>query len=250
VRVVVSSTPAAAGDLGAAVVAARLNEVLAGRERARLLLSTGESQFETLRSLVRRPVEWERVDAFHLDEYADLSPEHPASFRRYLDERVARVVPLRMHYVDPSSPDELKRLSQAVAETPMDVALIGIGQNGHIAFNDPPADFNTTSPYLEVELDAACRAQQVHEGWFETDADVPRRAITMSVHEIMRSLEIVSVVPHPAKAPVIRQLLTSSKVTPELPASMLTRHPNALLVLDRASSQLLPNEVFKRCIVL
>jgi glucosamine-6-phosphate deaminase len=232
------------------VVAARLNEVLAGRESARLLLSTGESQFETLRSLVRRPVEWERVDAFHLDEYVDLRREHPASFRRYLDERVASVVPLRMHYVDPSAPDELKRLSQAVAETPIDVALIGIGQNGHIAFNDPPADFDTTSPYLEVELDAACRAQQVHEGWFENDADVPRRAITMSVHEIMRSLEIVSVVPHSAKAPAIRRLLTSCEVTPELPASMLTRHANALLVLDRASSQLLPNDVFKRCIVL
>lgn len=137
-RVVICRTPASAGDLGAAVVAARLNEVLAGRERARLLLSTGESQFETLRSLVRRPVEWERVDAFHLDEYVALPPEHPASFRRYLDERVSSVVPLRMHHVDPSSPGELDRLSETVAESPMDVALIGIGQNGHIAFNDPP----------------------------------------------------------------------------------------------------------------
>jgi len=249
-RVVVCGTPAAAGDFGAAVVAARLNEVLATRERARLLLSTGQSQFETLTSLVRRPVEWERVDAFHLDEYVDLSREHPASFRRYLDERVASVVPLRMHYVDPSSPGELKLLSEAVAEKPMDVALVGIGQNGHIAFNDPPADFNARSPYIEVELDAACRAQQVHEGWFAADADVPRRAITMSVHEIMRSLEIVSVVPHSAKAPTIRRLLTSCEVTPELPASMLTRHPNTMLVLDRPSSQLLPNEVFNRCIVL
>jgi glucosamine-6-phosphate deaminase len=249
-RVVACSTPEAAGELGAAVVAARLNHVLAGRERARLLLSTGESQFETLRSLVRRPVEWGRVDAFHLDEYADLPREHPASFRRYLDERVASVIPLRMHYVDPSSPGELKRLSETVAETPMDVGLIGIGRNGHIAFNDPPADFTATSPYLEVELDAACRAQQVDEGWFETAADVPARAITMSVQEIMRSREIVSVVPHAAKAPVIRRLLTSGEVTPDLPASMLTRHDNALLVLDRGSSQLLPDEIFKRCIVL
>ena len=249
-RVVVCATPAAAGDLGAAVVAARLNEVLATRERAQLLLSTGESQFETLRSLVRRPVEWERVDAFHLDEYVDLPREHPASFRRYLDERVASVVPLCMHYLDPSSPGELDRLGETVAERPMDVALVGIGQNGHIAFNDPPADFTARSPYIEVELDAACRAQQVGEGWFATDADVPRRAITMSVHQIMRSLEIVSVVPHSAKAPAIRRLLTSGEVTPELPASMLTRHANALVVLDRASSQLLPNDVFKRCIVL
>lgn len=249
-RVVVCSGPAAAGDFGAAVVAARLNEILTLRERARLLLSTGESQFETLRSLVRRPVEWERVDAFHLDEYVDLSREHPASFRHYLHERVVSVVPLRMHYVDPLSPDELNRLSDAVAEAPMDVALIGIGQNGHIAFNDPPADFDTTSPYIEVELDTACRAQQVREGWFETDADVPRRAVTMSVHQIMRSLEIVSVVPHAAKAPAIRRILTSREVTPKLPATILTRHANALLVLDRASSQLLPSDVFNRCIVL
>src|SRR5215469_7139938 len=109
-RVVVCGTAAAAGDLGAAVVAARLNEVLATRERARLLLSTGQSQFETLRSLVSRPVEWDRVDAFHLDEYAGQPREHPASFRRYLDERVAGVVPLRMHYVDPSSPEDLRRV--------------------------------------------------------------------------------------------------------------------------------------------
>jgi glucosamine-6-phosphate deaminase len=250
VRVVVCSTPAAAGDLGAAVVAARLNEVLAGRDRARLLLSTGESQFETLRSLVRRPVEWDRVDAFHLDEYVGLPYEHPASFRRYLDERVASVVPLRLHHVDPSSPAALERLDQAVAESPMDVALIGIGQNGHIAFNDPPADFTASAPYIEVELDAACRAQQVREGWFESDTDVPRRAITMTVHEIMRSVQIVSVVPHPAKAQAVRRLLTSREVTPDLPASMLARHENALLVLDRASSQLLPDEVFRRCIVL
>ena len=249
-RVVVCGTAAAAGDLGAAVVAARLNEVLATRERARLLLSTGQSQFETLRSLVSRPVEWDRVDAFHLDEYAGLPREHPASFRRYLGERVASVVPLCMHYVDPSSPEDLRRVSEAVAESPMDVALVGIGQNGHIAFNDPPADFTARSPYIEVELDAACRAQQVHEGWFAADADVPRRAITMSVQEIMRSLEIVSVVPHSAKAPAIRRLLTSWEVTPELPASVLTRHANTLLVLDRASSQLLPNEVLNRCIVL
>lgn len=249
-RVVVCSSPEAAGALGAAVVAARLNHILAARERARLLLSTGESQFETLRDLVRRPVDWNRVDAFHLDEYADLPREHPASFRRYLDERVAGIVPLCMHYVDPSSPEELRLLGETVADAPMDVALIGVGRNGHIAFNDPPADFTATSPYLEVELDAACRAQQVDEGWFDTDADVPGRAITMSVHEIMRSRAIVSVVPHAAKAPVMRRLLTSCEVTPDLPASMLTRHDDALLVLDRASSQLLPDEVFKQCVVL
>ena len=133
-RVVICESPGAAGEYGAAEVAARLNQVLAAGGHARMLLSTGQSQFETLRSLVRRPVDWARVDAFHLDEYLGVGPDHPASFRRYLTERVADVVPLSMHLVDPSSPSSLAELSTLVAAAPMDVALIGIGENGHLAF--------------------------------------------------------------------------------------------------------------------
>jgi glucosamine-6-phosphate deaminase len=249
-RVVVCDSPASAGNYGAAEVAARLNQALAERPRARLLLSTGESQFETLRSLVRRPVDWARVDAFHLDEYIGLAADHPASFRRYLAERVAGIVPLRMHYVDPSSAGSLRALSELVACEPMDVALIGIGENGHVAFNDPPADLDAPGPYLEVELDERCRAQQVREGWFRRLEDVPARAVTMSVTQMMRADEIVSVVPHAVKAPVVGRLLTSGEVTPQLPASVLARHPRATVVLDRASSQLLPTEVWNRCVVL
>jgi glucosamine-6-phosphate deaminase len=249
-RVVICENPAAAGDYGAAEVAARLNQVLAGGGRARLLLSTGQSQFETLRSLVRRQVDWARVDGFHLDEYIGIGAGHPASFRRYLAERVAAVVPITMHFVDPSSPTSLAELRTLVASAPMDAALIGIGENGHLAFNDPPADFETTDPYLEVELDARCRAQQLREGWFAELQGVPKRAVTMSVREIMRSSEIVSVVPHEAKAPVITSLLNSEAVTPELPATMLRRHERATIVLDRASAGLLPAEVWHRCVVL
>ncbi len=249
-RVVICENPAAAGEYGAAEVAASLNHVLAMGGRARLLLSTGQSQFETVRSLVRRPVDWARVDGFHLDEYVGITGDHPASFRRYLTERVASVVPLSMHFVDPSSPTSLAELSQLVASAPVDVALVGIGENGHLAFNDPPADFETAEPYIEVGLDARCRAEQVHEGWFAQLQDVPKRAVTMSVHEIMRAGQIISVVPHEAKAPVITRLLRDEMVTPELPATMLRRHERATIVLDRASAGLLPAEVWNRCVVL
>jgi glucosamine-6-phosphate deaminase len=190
------------------------------------------------------------VDAFHLDEYVGLDPMHPASFRRYLRERVASIVPLQMHYVDPSSAEALMGLRDLVGAAPMDVALVGIGENGHIAFNDPPADFTTTDPYIEVKLDDRCRAQQVREGWFADVQDVPARAVTMSVREIMRSNEIVSVVPHAQKAEAVRRLLTCPSVSPELPASVLTTHEHSLLVLDRASSQALPKEVWDQCVVL
>ena len=249
-RVVICESPGAAGEYGAAEVAARLNQVLAAGGRARMLLSTGQSQFETLRSLVRRPVDWAGSTPSISTSTSGSGADHPASFRRYLTERVADVVPLSMHLVDPSSPSSLAELSTLVAAAPMDVALIGIGENGHLAFNDPPADFETTQPYLEVELDARCRAQQLREGWFAELQDVPKRAVTMSVHEIMRAGEIVSVVPHEAKAPVITRLLADEAVTPELPATMLRRHDRATVVLDRASAGLLPAELWNRCVVL
>ena len=249
-RVVICQSATEAGRYGAAEVAATLNRALAVKERARLLLSTGASQFETLRSLVRRPVDWRRVDAFHLDEYVGLPIEHPASFRRYLSERVSGVVPLRMHFVDPSSGGSLAELSELVAAEPMDAALVGIGENGHIAFNDPPADFETRDPYLEVDLDDRCKAQQVHEGWFADVGEVPQKAVTMSVSEIMRSRRIVSVVPHDVKAPVLRRLLATGEVSAELPASMLSRHRDATLVLDPASAQLLGGELWNQCVVL
>lgn len=249
-QVIICSSPSNAGLYGAAKAAAALNTTLARKGRARLLLSTGQSQFETIGELVRRPVDWRGVDAFHLDEYVGLSDEHPASFRRYLRERFAEVVPASMHYVDPGSPDDLQSLAQIVEQGPIDVALVGIGENGHIAFNDPPADFSAREPYIKVNLDERCRQQQVSEGWFAELSQVPAQAVTMSVNCIMRAAKIISVVPHFAKAPVMRRLLTSSEVTPDLPASVLSGHPDVTVVLDRASAQLLPDDVWARCVVL
>ncbi len=154
-QTLIVDSPAAVGQYAGAQAAALLNEALYRAERARLLLATGQSQLELLQDLVRRPVEWARVDAFHLDEYVGLDPSHPASFRRYLRELVADIVPVAMHYVDPDSPDRLARLSALVDEAPMDVALVGIGENGHIAFNDPPP---TSPPRRPTSPSSSTRA--------------------------------------------------------------------------------------------
>lgn len=249
-QTLIVDSPAAVGQYAGAQAAALLNEALYRAERARLLLATGQSQLELLQDLVRRPVEWARVDAFHLDEYVGLDPSHPASFRRYLRELVADIVPVAMHYVDPDSPDRLARLSALVDEAPMDVALVGIGENGHIAFNDPPADFATEETYLTVELDARCRAQQVNEGWFASVEDVPERAVTMSVRAILRSRSIISAVPHGAKADALRRLFQTAAPVPDMPASALLAHPAWTLVLDRASSSRLDAQTWRRCLVL
>lgn len=249
-RTVICASADAAGAYAAAEVAAALNQVLAERRRANLLLSTGESQFGVLGHLVRADVDWERVDVFHLDEYVGLPEDHPASFRRYLKERVAEIVPVRMHYVEPSSEASLAVLRDFVAASPMDIALVGVGENGHIAFNDPPADLETEEPYIVVDLDEACRAQQVREGWFRTTGDVPAQAVTMSVNEILRARRVVSVVPHAPKAPAVRRLLTAERVSPDLPASALLDHDDWSLVLDRESARSLPAGVWEQCVVL
>lgn len=249
-RVLICQSPQALGELAAAEAAAALNAARQVLGQARLLLSTGKSQFETLSSLVRRAVDWRRIDGFHLDEYIGLPSDHPASFHRYLKERVADIVPLNMHYVPPSSGQELSSLAELVSVAPMDVALVGIGENGHLAFNDPPADLLTTAPYLEVELAKSCREQQVGEGWFSDLGEVPTRALTMSVNMIMRSRKIISAVPHEEKATVMRAVLTAQGTRPELPASALHGHSDVTVLLDRASSRLLPIDVWQRCVVI
>jgi glucosamine-6-phosphate deaminase len=249
-RVVVCDDALSLGRYAAAETAAALAAAQGLGGRARLVLATGQSQFETLAELVRRPVAWERVDVFHLDEYLGLAADHPASFRRYLKERVADLVPATMHYLDPSSPEQLRALGQLLTARPADVALVGVGENGHIAFNDPPADFETAAPYIEVSLDARCRAQQVGEGWFARLEDVPERAVTMSVRTIMSARKIVSAVPHNAKAEAVAKLLAATKPTSDVPATALLEHPDTTLVLDRASSRLLPPATWARCIVL
>ena len=214
--------------------------------RANIIVATGASQFEMLAELVKAPdIAWNRVTVFHLDEYVGLPGgiSHPASFRKYLWERFHSKLPLPVdafHYIDADKnpAEECRGLGDLIRRHPIDVAFIGIGENGHVAFNDPPADFETEEPYLVVTLDEACRRQQMGEGWFKTLDDVPKRAISMSVRQIMKSKALVVTVPDRRKAQAVRGAV-EGPVTPEVPASILQRHPDATLFLDRESASML-----------
>jgi glucosamine-6-phosphate deaminase len=231
------------GRFAAARAAAGLRRAIASRGQAFLLVATGASQFDTLAALVHQPgVDWGRVTAFHLDEYLGLPASHGASFRRYLRERFSsRVGLLAFHEIDGEAPNpeaECARLGRLISAVTVDVALLGIGENGHLAFNDPPADFETREPYLVVELDEACRRQQLGEGWFDTLDAVPRRAISLSVRELLRASELVCSVPDRRKAGAVRDAL-EGPLTPLCPASILREHPRCLLCLDGPSASLL-----------
>ena len=218
-----------------------IRAAIARKGAANIVVATGASQIEMLANLVAAEgIDWRNVTAFHLDEYLGLPATHPASFRKYLKERFADRVPVgRFHYIDGEAEpeDECRRLGELIAQAAIDVAFVGIGENGHLAFNDPPADFQTARPYLVVELDEACRRQQLGEGWFATLADVPRRAISMSVAQIMKSAAIVCTVPDRRKARAVRDAL-DGEVTPQVPASILQRHSRAAIYLDPESASL------------
>jgi len=205
-------------------------------------VATGASQFEFLEALTSRPdIDWSRVEMFHLDEYIGLPADHPASFRRFLLERLIRPAGItRYHLLDgEADPAEVcARVGRALQSAPIDCAFIGIGENGHLAFNDPPADFSTDEPYIVVELDAACRQQQVGEGWFPSIADVPSRAITVSIQGLLDSREIICIVPDARKAQAVQRCL-EGPVTPDAPASVLQTHPDTTVYLDSASAALL-----------
>lgn len=235
----------ALGAAAAEKAIAALREAISRNGRAVFIAATGASQFEFLEALTREPgrVDWAKTTMFHLDEYVGIPETHPASFRKYLKERfLAKVRPGRVHLVDGSAPDalaECRRLGELISREHVDVAFVGIGENGHLAFNDPPADFETREPYLVVNLDEACRRQQMGEGWFPTLADVPQRAISMSVAEIMRAKVLIASVPDGRKAQAVKNCLTSD-ISPAFPASILRRHGEAHLFLDVASASLLP----------
>ena len=207
-----------------------------------LVIATGSSQFEVLDSLVQQPgIAWDRVCGFHLDEYLGVDRIHPASFCGYLQSRFVQRVPLKSFlYLDGTLPAEQLRnsASEALQGQRIDLLLCGIGENGHLAFNDPPADFTTSSPYLIVELDAACRKQQVGEGWFDSINDVPTQAISMSIPQILKAEVIFCSVPDRRKAEAVRATL-EDEISPAIPASALRQHANTTLVLDAASSSLL-----------
>ena len=209
---------------------------------ANIIVATGASQFEMLAELVKQDVDWTKVTGFHLDEYVDMPVTHPASFRKYLKERFVDKVPLKeFYYVNGDTGDpqaECDRLGRIIREKPIDVAFIGIGENGHLAFNDPPADFETEEPYLVVNLDEACRKQQLGEGWFPTLEDVPERAISMSIKQILKSKNIICSVPDERKAKAV-QGTVKSEITPMIPGTALQKHPATWLYLDEASASLL-----------
>ncbi|HEY3119226.1 MAG TPA: glucosamine-6-phosphate deaminase [Vicinamibacteria bacterium] len=230
---------AAAAQQAAAV----LRDAIARQGRARVIAATGASQFEFLEALVRAPgIDWSLTVFFHLDEYVGMPATHPASFRRYLRERlVDRVHPGVFHFIEGDAADpeaEFRRVGALLDEQPVDVAFVGIGENGHLAFNDPPADFETEEPYLIVQLDEACRRQQMGEGWFEKLEDVPRRAISMSIRQLLKTREILCIVPDARKARAVRDCL-EGEVSPLHPASILQRHPRTSVYLDAASASLL-----------
>ena len=230
----------AAGNESADLIIAALKT----RGEARVVVATGASQFATLDALVaRRDVDWSRVDCFHLDEYVGLPISHPASFRRYLHERfVARVAGLRsFHGVAGDAADpkqECARLGALISAKPIDVLLLGIGENSHLAFNDPPADVTTTAPYLVVDLDEGCRRQQVGESWFADLAAVPRQAISMSVNCILSARAVVGSVPDARKAAAVKASL-EDVISPLVPGSYLRRHPRCRVHVDVAAAALL-----------
>jgi glucosamine-6-phosphate deaminase len=239
------------GTLGreaAAQAAGVIRRAISERGAARILVATGQSQFEFLNALTSAPdLTWARVEMFHLDEYVGLPADHPASFRRYLLERLIRKAGIvRYHLLDAESAPEAtcERVGRLLAAEPVDAAFAGFGENGHVAFNDPPADFETEVPYLIVRLDDACRRQQVGEGWFRTLADVPERAISISVRQLMKARVIIAVVPDARKAEAVR-LCLEGPVGPMAPASILRTHPDATLYLDTASAALLKPETIR-----
>ncbi len=209
--------------------------------KANIIVATGASQFEMLNELVKEHIDWSVVSAFHLDEYIGVSDTHPASFRKYLKERfVDFVFPKEFFYVngETDSSAECRRLGELISKYPIDVAFVGIGENGHLAFNDPPADFETEEPYILVTLDKECRFQQMGEGWFSTIQDVPEKAISMSIKQIMKSHAIICCVPDLRKAEAVKKTV-EEPISPLAPASILRQHKDISLYLDIDSASLL-----------
>jgi len=230
------------GLAAATQAATAIRSAIASRGQARVVAASAASQFEFLEALTATPgINWKLVTLFHLDEYIGLPMSHPASFCKFLQERlISKTDIVNYHLLDGSQDpaDVIRSAGKAIAASPIDVAFLGIGENGHIAFNDPPADFDTEDPYIIVALDHACRAQQVAEGWFENLDAVPKQAVSMSVRQVLKATEILAVVPCPRKAAAIKACF-DGPISPMAPSSILRTHPNATVYLDLQSSALL-----------
>lgn len=233
------------GAAGARNGAQSIRDAIAEKGAAYIIVATGSSQFATLEALVNEPdIDWSKVHGYHLDEYRGLTMDHPASFRGYLKERFVSKVPLgSFRYINGEIDldTECVRLKEEISDIQIDVAFVGIGENGHLAFNDPPADFDTEEPYIVAKLDEACRTQQVNEGWFESLDAVPTHAISMSIKQIMKAHQIICTVPDERKAQAALNTV-EGEVTPNVPASILQKHDNVTLYLDRPAASLLDNQ--------
>jgi len=241
-KLIISDTPEELGQKAAAQAAELLRQYISKNGEARLLLSTGASQFTTLSALLEEEVDWKKVDVFHLDEYINMPSTHPASFIKYLKERFAdKAQPRKMNYIDATGDiDELiARLTNEIRSKPIDVGLIGIGENAHVAFNDPPADFESDEAYIIVTLIESCRQQQFGEGWFPTLEDVPTTAISITVKEILKCRHIISAVPYKVKAQAILDTMTAPEITPMIPSTALRNHEDVTIYVDKDSASLL-----------
>jgi len=242
-EIIVSKTVEALGKTAGHQAAQLIRQAIEENGSANIILATGTSQFNTINQLVQTPgINWSRVTMFHLDEYIGLAITHGASFRKYLKERFIEKVPSlkAAHLIngEENAEAECERLGTIIQQHPIDVALVGIGENSHLAFNDPPADFETEQPYIVVELDEPCRRQQLGEGWFATLEDVPKQAISMSIKQIMLSQHIICSVPDSRKADAVKNSL-EQRVSNLYPASILQTHPHCTLYLDEQSAALL-----------
>jgi glucosamine-6-phosphate deaminase len=231
-----------AGKAGAEIIRAAILR----KGSCNVILATGTSQFETLNQLIAEPgIDWSKVSLFHLDEYIGLPMTHPASFRKYLTDRfISKVPKLKAFYLidgetDPSK--ECKRLGDLILAHPIDVAFIGIGENGHLAFNDPPADFDTEIPYIVVELDEACRKQQLGEGWFPSLEAVPKSAISMSIKQLLKSKTIICSVPDLRKAQAVKDSI-ENPISNQFPGTVLQQHPDCTCYLDLQSASFLDSK--------
>lgn len=245
-KVIQATDPQELGMKAGQAAALLIKRTILEKGEANIILATGTSQFETLNQLLSEDIDWSKVNLFHLDEYLDIPITHPASFRKYLKERfIDKAGTLASYHLINGETDpyeECERLSKLIDGHPIDVAMVGIGENGHLAFNDPPADFDTEKPYLVVTLDEPCRMQQLNEGWFKSLEEVPQQAISMSIRQIMKSKHIICSVPDVRKAQAVKDCL-ENEVNPMNPASILQQHPDCEIYLDTHSASLLTTSV-------
>ncbi|TAL81188.1 MAG: glucosamine-6-phosphate deaminase [Bacteroidetes bacterium] len=240
-EIIISETKQILGKKAARMGGELIRKAIINRGKANIIVATGASQFEMLKGLVKEDIDWSLVSAFHLDEYIGISEKHPASFRKYLKERFVDIVsPGEFNYINGNNDPykECVRLGKMIIKHPVDVAFVGIGENSHLAFNDPPADFKTEEAYITVTLNEECRRQQMGEGWFPTVNDVPEKAISMSIKQIMKSKAIICSVPDLRKAEAVKKTVEGS-ISPAIPASIMRNHKAVWLYLDNDSASML-----------